>query len=145
MAASGGALIATPSQGERSVHNTRPSLAVLPFRQLGGDPRHPALGNALADELIAELARLPRWLLFGTLGSQMFKATLYCASAFGYFTRNKLWGRLGGSLLGLWLLVEQAVLVAVVGSVSLGIVAAAAYGLLTLWVVNVAAKDAFTS
>lgn len=66
--AHGGALIAVPSQADPSARSTRPSLAVLPFRQLGGDPRHPALGNALADELIAELARL-RWLFVTARGS----------------------------------------------------------------------------
>jgi len=108
----------------------------------------PAVWKELApveQNALAELANLPRWLLFGTLASQMVKATLYCAAAFGYFTRHKLWGRIGGSALGVWLLAEQAVLVAVVGHVSWGLIAAAAYGLLTLWVVNVAARDAFVS
>jgi TolB-like protein len=46
----------------------RPSLAVLPFRIIGGEARHAALATALPDELIADLARL-RWLLVIARGS----------------------------------------------------------------------------
>ena len=75
----------------------------------------------------------------------MLKATLYCVAAFGYFTRSRRWGRGGGTALAIWLLVEQAVMVTTVGGVSLGIVAAAVYALVTLWVVHFAAREAFTS
>lgn len=57
-----------PPRGESDARGTRPSLAVLPFRLLGGEPRHQALGNALADEMIAELARL-HWLFITARGS----------------------------------------------------------------------------
>jgi TolB-like protein len=48
--------------------DTRPSLAVLPFRVVGHDARHAALGGAFADELITELSRL-RWLFVTARGS----------------------------------------------------------------------------
>jgi hypothetical protein len=94
---------------------------------------------------LAELAKLPDWLLYGMLGSQMLKATLYCAAAFGYFTRSRRWGRWGGTALGLWLLTEQAVLFATVGQTNLGMFVAAAYGVLTLWVVHFGAREALDS
>ena len=47
---------------------SRPSLAVLPFRFVGGDERYAALANALPDELITDLARL-RWLFVTARGS----------------------------------------------------------------------------
>src|SRR5687768_10832286 len=46
----------------------RPSVAVLPFRFVGSDQRFAALGTALPDELIADLARL-RWLFVTARGS----------------------------------------------------------------------------
>jgi TolB-like protein len=46
----------------------RPSLAVLPFRFVGGDQRYAALASALPDELITDLARL-RWLQVTARGS----------------------------------------------------------------------------
>jgi TolB-like protein len=46
----------------------RPSLAVLPFRMIGGDERYAALASALPDELIADLARL-QWLFVTARGS----------------------------------------------------------------------------
>jgi hypothetical protein len=91
---------------------------------------------------VAALSRLPTWLVYGQLASQMVKGTLYCAAAFGYFTRSRRWSVIGGTLLAVWILAEQAVLVAVVGQVSFSILAAAAYALLTLYVVHFAAKDA---
>jgi len=47
---------------------SRPSLAVLPFRSIGGDARYAALATALPDELITDLARL-HWLLVIARGS----------------------------------------------------------------------------
>jgi TolB-like protein len=46
----------------------RPSLAVLPFRIVGGDERYTPLASALPDELIADLARL-HWLFVTARGS----------------------------------------------------------------------------
>jgi TolB-like protein/DNA-binding winged helix-turn-helix (wHTH) protein len=53
---------------------SRPSLAVLPFRFVGGDQRFAAMATALPDELIADLARL-RWLFVTARGSS-FKLRL---------------------------------------------------------------------
>jgi TolB-like protein len=47
---------------------TRPSVAVLPFRLVGNDPRYAAFAHALPDELITELSRL-RWLFVTARGS----------------------------------------------------------------------------
>jgi TolB-like protein/DNA-binding winged helix-turn-helix (wHTH) protein len=47
---------------------SRPSLAVLPFRFIGGDERYAALAAALPDELITDLARL-HWLFVTARGS----------------------------------------------------------------------------
>lgn len=46
----------------------RPSIAVLPFRLLGGDSRYASFAHALPDELITELSRL-RWLFVTARGS----------------------------------------------------------------------------
>ncbi|MCC6763367.1 MAG: winged helix-turn-helix domain-containing protein [Deltaproteobacteria bacterium] len=46
----------------------RPSIAVLPFRVIGGDERSATVADALPDELIAELSRL-RWLFVIARGS----------------------------------------------------------------------------
>jgi TolB-like protein len=48
--------------------DSRPSLAVLPFRLVGHAARHRALGSAFADELITELSRL-HWLFVSARGS----------------------------------------------------------------------------
>lgn len=52
------------SQPARShaVASELPSIAVLPFENLSGDPAQDFFGDALADEILTELARL-RWLL----------------------------------------------------------------------------------
>jgi len=52
----------------RPERDSRPSIAVLPFRAVGHCEGHEALASALPDELIAELARL-RWLFVTARGS----------------------------------------------------------------------------
>jgi len=47
---------------------SRPSIAVLPFRLVGGDSRYASFAHALPDELITELSRL-RWLFVTARGS----------------------------------------------------------------------------
>lgn len=47
---------------------SRPSLAVLRFRLVGGDERHAALASAVPDELITDLVRL-HWLFVTARGS----------------------------------------------------------------------------
>jgi TolB-like protein len=59
---------------------SRPSLAVLPFRMIGDQPRYEALASALPDELITELSRL-RW-LFVTARASSFRLSATNA-AFG--------------------------------------------------------------
>jgi TolB-like protein/tetratricopeptide (TPR) repeat protein len=54
--------------GIAAVIGERPSIAVLPFALGGECSRYPALGDALAHELIAELARL-HWLFVTARGS----------------------------------------------------------------------------
>src|SRR5687768_8683954 len=67
----GSVLVAEPPElsdmVERLQRVSRPSLAVLPFRFVGGDERYATLATALPDELIAELARL-RWLFVTARG-----------------------------------------------------------------------------
>src|SRR5215471_10316510 len=53
---------------ERLERMSRPSLAVLPFRLVGGDEKHAALASALPDELITDLVRL-HWLFVTARGS----------------------------------------------------------------------------
>lgn len=48
--------------------NSQPSVAVLPFALSGDSSRYPALGDALAHDLIAELSRL-HWLFVTARGS----------------------------------------------------------------------------
>jgi TolB-like protein len=67
-----GALILPGEEGEKpdvSIETSqRPSIAVLPFRNLAGDRPYDTLAEGLAHELITELARL-RWLLVIARGS----------------------------------------------------------------------------
>lgn len=51
-----------------SAEAVKPSIAVLPFRLIGDPGPYAAIGDALADELIVELARL-RWLFVTARGS----------------------------------------------------------------------------
>ncbi|MEO8605025.1 MAG: winged helix-turn-helix domain-containing protein [bacterium] len=55
---------------ERAAHEAeaKPSIAVLPFRLIGSGGEYATIADALADELIAELARL-RWLFVIARGS----------------------------------------------------------------------------
>jgi TolB-like protein/tetratricopeptide (TPR) repeat protein len=66
----GGALAGRDAAGSKALPESlhRPSLAVLPFRRVGGPGRYAAMATALPDELISELARL-RWLLVTARGS----------------------------------------------------------------------------
>ena len=57
-----------PAAPEPRIERIQPSLAVLPFRTIGGHARYQALAGAFADELITELSRL-RWLLVTARGS----------------------------------------------------------------------------
>ena len=75
---------------------SRPSIAVLPFRTVGGDVRCKALASALPDELITELSHL-RWLFVTARGSSFRVPTEN--AAFGEIgqllgVRYCLWGTL---------------------------------------------------
>jgi TolB-like protein len=59
---------ATTPLGDARVGDTRPSIAVLPFRLVGAEHAYAAVADALPDELIAELSRL-RWLFVIARGS----------------------------------------------------------------------------
>jgi TolB-like protein len=49
-------------------HATKPSIAIFPFRLVGTSDLHPAIGDAIAHDLITALARL-RWLFVIARGS----------------------------------------------------------------------------
>lgn len=75
---------------------SRPSLAVLPFRLVGGQVRYAALASAIPDELITELSRL-RWLFVTARGSSFrVRATNTAFSDIGLLlgVRYCLWGTL---------------------------------------------------
>jgi len=58
----------TPSERAAPEAQAKPSIAVLPFRLVGSGGVYATIADALADELIAELARL-RWLFVIARGS----------------------------------------------------------------------------
>ena len=93
---------------ERLGSLSRPSLAVLPFRFIGGEERYAALATALPDELIADLARL-RWLLVIARGSSFRLSAL--EADFGDIgrllrVRYGLWGTIEASDRRLTVVVE---------------------------------------
>ena len=57
-----------PGAGQAAGEDTRPSIAVLPFRLIGDAGPYAAIAEALPHELIAELSRL-RWLFVTARGS----------------------------------------------------------------------------
>lgn len=52
----GAAQMGTPGRPHRA--GARPSIAVLPFRNLSGDPAHDFLGDLIAEDVIGDLSRL---------------------------------------------------------------------------------------
>ncbi len=66
--ASGVTATGAAKAGDRSALGGRPGLAVLPFRLLGDPGDHPALAEAIPEELISALSRL-RWLAVVARGS----------------------------------------------------------------------------
>jgi TolB-like protein len=60
--------VAASAAGEAQRHGRQPSIAVLPFRAAADGGRLALVADALADEIIADLARL-RWLLVIARGS----------------------------------------------------------------------------
>lgn len=59
----------------------RPTIAVLPFRARWPDDRAAALGEALAEDLIAALSRLPQWQVVSRLSSARVAARPELAAA----------------------------------------------------------------
>jgi TolB-like protein len=93
---------------ERLNRIARPSLAVLPFRFVGGDQRYAALASALPDELITDLARL-HWLLVTARGSSFrLRAPESDFGEIGRLLRVRycLWGTIEVANRGLLVIVE---------------------------------------
>lgn len=55
----------------------RPSIAVLPFRNLARDPAHEFLGDLLADDVIGHLSRLTDLVVISRLSTAPFRDRLY--------------------------------------------------------------------
>jgi len=55
----------------------RPSIAVLPFRNLSGDPAHDFLGDLIADDVIGDLSRLTDLFVISRLSTTPFRDRLY--------------------------------------------------------------------
>jgi TolB-like protein len=55
----------------------RPSIAVLPFRNLSGDPTHEFLGDLLAEDLIAGLSRFTDMFVISRLSTTPFRDRVY--------------------------------------------------------------------
>lgn len=67
---------------ERSVDRRRragdrPAVAVLPFRNLSGDPRHEFLGDLIAEDVIGDLSRLSDLYVISRLSTAPFRDRLY--------------------------------------------------------------------
>ena len=55
----------------------RPSIAVLPFRNLSGDPAHNFLGDLIAEAVIGDLSRLTDLFVISRLSTTPFRDRLY--------------------------------------------------------------------
>jgi TolB-like protein/class 3 adenylate cyclase/Tfp pilus assembly protein PilF len=55
----------------------RPSIAVLPFRNLSGDPTHDFLGDLIADDVIGDLSRLIELTVISRLSTSPFRDRPY--------------------------------------------------------------------
>jgi TolB-like protein/class 3 adenylate cyclase/Tfp pilus assembly protein PilF len=55
----------------------RPSIAVLPFRNISGDPAHDFFGEVIADDLIADLSRLTDLFVISRLSTTPFRDRFY--------------------------------------------------------------------
>jgi len=58
-------------------HGERPSIAVLPFRNLSRDPAHDFLGDVLAEDVIGHLSRLTDLFVISRLSTSPFRDRLY--------------------------------------------------------------------
>lgn len=67
-------LVPSPDNDHRvAVCATRPTIAVLPFSVLSGDPQLPFLADGLAEDVIALLARVPGFVLISRASSFAFR------------------------------------------------------------------------
>jgi adenylate cyclase len=55
----------------------RPSIAVLPFRNMSGEPAYDFLGDLIADDLIADLSRLTDLFVISRLSTTPFRERFY--------------------------------------------------------------------
>ena len=55
----------------------RPSIAVLPFRNLSGDPQHDILGDVIADDVIGHLSRVAELAVISRLSTTPFRDRAY--------------------------------------------------------------------
>lgn len=55
----------------------RPAIAVLPFRNHSGDPRHDFLGDLIAEDVIADLSRLTELHVISRLSTSPFRDRLF--------------------------------------------------------------------
>jgi TolB-like protein/class 3 adenylate cyclase/Tfp pilus assembly protein PilF len=55
----------------------RPAIAVLPFRNLSGNPRHEFLGDLIAEDVIGDLSRLTDLYVISRLSTAPFRDRLY--------------------------------------------------------------------
>jgi TolB-like protein/class 3 adenylate cyclase len=58
-------------------HGDRPSIAVLPFRNLSGDQAHDFLGELMAEDVIGHLSRLTDLFVISRLSTTPFRDRLY--------------------------------------------------------------------
>jgi TolB-like protein/class 3 adenylate cyclase len=65
-----------PADRPRRTGN-RPSIAVLPFRNLSGDPAHNFLGDLIAEAVIGDLSRLTDLFVISRLSTTPFRDRLY--------------------------------------------------------------------
>ena len=68
-----------PSRGPGRLRHAgdRPAIAVLPFRNLSGDPAHDFLGDLIAEDLIGDLSRHTDLFVISRLSTTPFRDRLY--------------------------------------------------------------------
>jgi class 3 adenylate cyclase/TolB-like protein len=67
----------SPGPGRLRHSGDRPAIAVLPFRNLSGDPAHDFLGDLIAEDLIGDLSRNADLLVISRLSTTPFRDRLY--------------------------------------------------------------------
>jgi adenylate cyclase len=67
----------SPSTGRLRHSGNRPAIAVLPFRNLSGDPNQDFLGDLIAEDLIGDLSRHTDLIVISRLSTTPFRDRLY--------------------------------------------------------------------